>query len=249
MVKPYRLKFIVAALGLLSGLTRGLQGVLQLEPHVSRSQPNLLSLLTECLRHPHAEVRQSGYALVGYMAMNRFPLLRQYIPRVMNELIMQLDPEPKVEFIGTCINASWAVGEIALRCGRGECHLVVAVTRGTRSRRSFSRAPTDDSDFQLWVHPLISRLIPILLHPKAPGSIRKYAAVSIGRIGLMHPMLVALLLSDFAQAWCQALCAAPECEEKDSAFRGLCTLVQTNPVGITKVRSIHAMLSTPYVQL
>ena len=78
---------------------------------------------------------------------------------------------------------------------------------------------------------------PILLHPKAPRSLHENAAVSIGRIGLMHPGMVAPLLPDFAQEWCQALYEIRDNEEKDSAFRGLCTLVQTNPAGIAKVSS------------
>lgn len=100
----------------------------------------------------------------------------------------------------------------------------------------------DDAEFRQWVHPLISRLVPILLHPKAPRSLHENAAVSIGRIGLMHPTLIAPLLPDFAQAWCQALYEIRDNEEKDSAFRGLCTLVQTNPSGIAKVslRSFYA---------
>lgn len=93
----------------------------------------------------------------------------------------------------------------------------------------------DDPEFQQWVNPLIARLIPILLHPKAPRSLHENAAVSIGRIGLMHPVLVAPHLPEFAQAWCQALYEIRDNEEKDSAFRGLCTLVQTNPAGIAKV--------------
>ncbi|KAJ8473858.1 hypothetical protein ONZ51_g7600 [Trametes cubensis] len=174
MDEPDR-SFLVVALDLLSGLTQGLG--MALEPHITRTQPSLLQLLTVCLKHPHAAVRQSGYALVGDMAMNCFPLLRPHVPAVMQELIAQLDPEPKVEFISACNNAAWAVGEIALRFGR---------------------------------------------------------AVSIGRIGLMHPALVAPLLPEFAQAWCQALYEIRDNEEKDSAFRGLCTLVQTNPAGIMK---------------
>jgi transportin-1 len=94
---------------------------------------------------------------------------------------------------------------------------------------------TDDPEFQQWVQPLISRLIPILLHPKAPRSLHENAAVSIGRIGLMHPNFVAPHLNEFAQAWCQALYEIRDNEEKDSAFRGLCTLVQTNPAGMAKV--------------
>ena len=51
----------------------------------------------------------------------------------------------------------------------------------------------------------------------------------------MHPGLVAPHLHEFAQAWCQALYEIRDNEEKDSAFRGLCTLVQTNPAGMAKV--------------
>ena len=51
----------------------------------------------------------------------------------------------------------------------------------------------------------------------------------------MHPALVAPHLNEFAQAWCQALFEIRDNEEKDSAFRGLCQLVQVNPAGIWKV--------------
>lgn len=51
----------------------------------------------------------------------------------------------------------------------------------------------------------------------------------------MHPSIVAPHLNEFAQAWCQALYDIRDNEEKDSAFRGLCQLVQVNPSGIWKV--------------
>ncbi|PFH50468.1 hypothetical protein AMATHDRAFT_3953 [Amanita thiersii Skay4041] len=200
--------FLVVALDLLSGLTQGLG--MSLEPFIANTQPNLLMLLTACLKHPQAPVRQSAYALVGDMAMGCFVLLRPHMPGIMAELILQLDPEPRVEFISASNNAAWSVGEVALRYGQ------------------------NDMEFQQWVNPLISRLIPILLHPKAPRSLHENAAVSIGRIGLMHPLLVAPYLGEFSQAWCQALYEIRDNEEKDSAFRGFCTLVKTNPTGIAK---------------
>ncbi|KAG7091239.1 hypothetical protein E1B28_010290 [Marasmius oreades] len=200
--------FLVVALDLLSGLTQGLG--MQLTPFINQSNPNILSLLTVCLKHPQASVRQSAYALVGDMAMGCFTILRSYMPGIMAELTLQLDPEPKVDFISASNNAAWSVGEVALRYGR------------------------DDPEFQQWVNPLISRLIPILLHPKAPRSLHENAAVSIGRIGLMHPNIVAPHLPEFAQAWCQALYEIRDNEEKDSAFRGLCTMIQVNPAGIAK---------------
>ncbi|THH08002.1 hypothetical protein EW145_g3006, partial [Phellinidium pouzarii] len=183
--------FLVVALDLLSGLTQGLG--MAIEPFINASNPNLLDLLTVCLKHPQAPVRQSAYALVGDLAMHCFPLLRPKIPQIMQELVLQLDPEPKVEFISACNNAAWSVGEVALRYGLA------------------------DPEFAQWVQPLITRLIPILLHPKAPRSLHENAAVSIGRIGLMHASIVAPHLKDFAQAWVPT----PEDEAAKRAFDAL----------------------------
>lgn len=94
---------------------------MMLESFIAQSQPNLLSLLTVCLKHPQAPVRQSAYALVGDMAMSCFVLLRPHMPDIMSELILQLDPEPKTDFISASNNAAWSVGEVALRYGRGRC--------------------------------------------------------------------------------------------------------------------------------
>ena len=107
--------FLVVALDLLSGLTQGLG--MALEPFLAQGQ--LFDLLVVCLKHPQAPVRQSAYALVGDMAIGCFPLLRRYTPGVLAELELQLDVEPKVEFISASNNAAWSVGEIALRFGRG----------------------------------------------------------------------------------------------------------------------------------
>ena len=110
--------FLVVALDLLSGLIQGL--TMSLEPLITSSQPNLLDLLTICLKHPQAPVRQSAYALVGDLAMGCFPLLRPAMLGIMQELIQQLDPEPKFEFVSASNNAAWSVGEVALRYGRGQ---------------------------------------------------------------------------------------------------------------------------------
>ncbi|KAJ3816092.1 armadillo-type protein [Lentinula raphanica] len=110
--------FLVVALDLLSSLSQGLG--MAFEVLISQSQPNLLSLLTVCLRHPQAPARQAAYALVGDMAMGCFSILRPFWPAIMSELVLQLDPEPKIEFVGVSNNAAWSVGEVALRYGRGK---------------------------------------------------------------------------------------------------------------------------------
>lgn len=112
--------FLVVALDLLSGLVQGLG--MALEPLIVNSNPNLLQLVTLCLKHPHAAVRQSAYALVGDLAMGCFPILRPAMPGIMQELIQQLETEPKFEFVSAANNAAWSVGEVALRYGRGVCY-------------------------------------------------------------------------------------------------------------------------------
>jgi len=123
--------FLVVALDLLSGLTQGLG--MSLEPFITHTQPHLLQILTVCLKHPQAPVRQSAYALVGDMAMSCFVILRPHMPEIMSELILQLDPEPRVEFVSASNNAAWSVGEVALRYGRGREHVLVIVRVGIRT--------------------------------------------------------------------------------------------------------------------
>jgi transportin-1 len=123
---------LVVALDLLSGLTQGMG--MALENLIHHTQPNLLGLVTVCLKHPQAPVRQSAYALVGDMAMNCFVLLRPHMSGVMAELIQQLDPEPKVEFVSASNNAAWSVGEVGLRYGRGKPILICVEIRLIFSR-------------------------------------------------------------------------------------------------------------------
>ncbi|KAF7424984.1 hypothetical protein PC9H_010295 [Pleurotus ostreatus] len=198
--------FFVRALQLLSGLTQGLG--MALEPFLSQSQ--LVQLVTLCLKLPQALARQSAYELIGELAMSCFTILRPHMPAIMPGLMLQLDLEPEFGFVNTSKNATWSIGEVALRYGR------------------------DDQEFQQWVNPLIARLIPILLHPKAPPTLHKNAVVLIGIIGLVHPDLVAPHLPQFAQVWCESVHGVWDDKEKDTAFRGFCTLVQTNPAGISK---------------
>ncbi|PWN46719.1 ARM repeat-containing protein [Violaceomyces palustris] len=199
--------FIIVALDLLSGLTQGLNtGVRDL---VAGSQPSLLPLLGHCITNVEAPVRQSAYALLGDLAISCFDLLKPYLPALMPELIRQIEPEPKMENVSVCNNAAWAAGEIALQYG-------------------------PDPELTQWVDELINRLVPVLLSPKSVKSLSENAAVTIGRLGLVQPNMVAPHLEVFIEAWCQALWDIKDNEEKDSAFRGLCEMIQVNPNGAAK---------------
>lgn len=58
-----------------------------------------------------------------------------------------------------------------------------------------------DAEFNQFVQPLIGRLVPILLNSRSPKSLTENAAVTIGRIALVQPNLVAPYLETFAQQW------------------------------------------------
>jgi transportin-1 len=126
-------------------------------------------------------------------------------------VIQQIEPEPEPERISVCNNAAWATGEIALQC------------------------VGDSSVIEPFIPELMNRLCTILLNPKSQKSLAENAAVTIGRLGLVTPALIAPQLPQFAQAWCTALWEIKDNEEKDSAFRGFCMMIAANPSGIQDV--------------
>lgn len=145
------------------------------------------------------------------MAISCFPILKPVVPQILPSVLEQIVVEPPVDCISVCNNAAWAVGEVALQFNN------------------------DSAALEPFVPALIQRLIPILLSSKSPKSLSENAAVTIGRLGLVCPALVAPELPNFAQAWCTALWEIKDNDEKDSAFRGLCMMISANPEGIQSV--------------
>ncbi|GAA5956019.1 hypothetical protein JCM8115_004388 [Rhodotorula mucilaginosa] len=196
--------FLIVSLDLLSGLTQGLNTAIT--ELYSSSDPPVLSLLAMCLQHPDAPVRQSSYALLGDTAISCFPILKPLVPQFMPVLISHIQSEPRLAEVSVCNNAAWAAGEIALQAG---------------------------AEMEMWVNPLMERLVPILLSAKAARSLTENSAVTIGRLAIVCPQLVAPHLEVFVSAWCQALADIKDNDEKESAFRGICAAIQVNPGGIS----------------
>lgn len=73
-----------------------------------------------------------------------------------------------------------------------------------------------------WVDPLMRRLVPVLTSPTTVRSLRENSAVTIGRLALACPDLIAPSLGAFMKPWCSALADIKDNEEKDSAFKGIC---------------------------
>ncbi|CAG8612556.1 16942_t:CDS:2, partial [Acaulospora colombiana] len=143
-----------------------------IDPFVEHSNPPLLSLLNVCLTDLVAEVRQSAYALLGDLSIACFPRIKPFLNQFMVDLISQVDPA--AEHVSVCNNAAWAAGEIALQCG---------------------------AEMQPWIPPLLERLIPLLTNESTPRTLLENAGITIGRLGLVCPQLVAPHLDTFSEAW------------------------------------------------
>lgn len=126
----------------------------------------------------------------------------------MPRLINHIEVEPRAAEISVSNNAAWAAGEIAMQL------------------------QSSSADMEPWVQPVMSKVVPVLLSPKAARSLIENSAVTIGRLALVCPAQVGQHLEVFASAWCTALADIKDNEEKDSAFRGMCSAIQHNPAGL-----------------
>lgn len=89
-------------------------------------------------------------------------------------LISHIEVEPRPADISVCNNAAWAAGEIALQAGE---------------------------EMKPWVQPLMEKIVPVLLNPKAARSLTENSAVTIGRLAIVCPEVVAPHLQVFVSAW------------------------------------------------
>ncbi|KAL6045658.1 Transportin-1 [Balamuthia mandrillaris] len=106
-----------------------------------------------------------------------------------------------------CNNSCWAVGEIAMRLG---------------------------TDMKPYAEVFVKRLIPIINQPYLTRALLENAAITLGRLGLVCPDVVAPYLEEFIKSWCLSLRSVRDDNEKASAFEGLCLMIKTNPLGAVK---------------
>jgi hypothetical protein len=187
--------FMIVALDLLSGLAEGLKA--HISPLVAGS--NLLALLYSCMRDPMPEVRQSSFALLGDLTKACYELLGTHTGDFFPILAVNLNPD----LISVCNNATWAIGELAIKMGE---------------------------ETKKYVHQVLDQLIQIINRQSTPKTLLENTAITLGRIGAVCPQEVAPHLQLFIRPWCMALRNIRDNEEKDSAFRGVCLMVNTQNV-------------------
>lgn len=215
---------LIVALDLLSGLTQALGT--EIQPFFAGARPSIIDLMVACFgvrsrrcvqrlakltgftQYPEPPVKQSAFALLGDTAISCFPLLQPKLSAVMPEVIGAISVDVKSDFISVCNNAAWCAGEISLK---------------------------HQAAMEPYVQPLMERLVPLLLNARVARSLTENAAVTIGRLALVCPQHVAPALKVFVKHWCEALAEIKDNDEKDSAFRGICMAIQSNPGGVAEV--------------
>uniref|UniRef100_A0A671W0W9 Transportin-1 n=1 Tax=Sparus aurata TaxID=8175 RepID=A0A671W0W9_SPAAU len=199
--------FMIVALDLLSGLAEGLGNTI--EQLVARS--NILTLMYQCMQDKMPEVRQSSFALLGDLTKACFQHVKPCIADFMPILGTNLNPE----LISVCNNATWAIGEISIQMG---------------------------PEMQPYIAMVLHQLVEIINRPNTPKTLLENTAslphtgrsITIGRLGYVCPQEVAPMLQQFIRPWCTSLRNIRDNEEKDSAFRGICTMISVNPGGVVQ---------------
>ncbi|KAG1466517.1 hypothetical protein G6F46_000923 [Rhizopus delemar] len=197
---PPNVKFLIAALDLLSGIVRGLGP--SVRPLISKTNPPLIPLLTACIHDPVSEVLQSAFMLIGDIAVACFDLLEPFVPDILEGLIHAIeDTECTTSVVSVYNNAVWAIGEIVMRWKLKTNHYVPA---------------------------LVGVLIPLLEHIHSEDKVRENSMITLGRMGLAWPEYVAPYLKRFIKPWLNKSLSVREGDEKDSAFRGFCAIIKLN---------------------
>lgn len=147
------------------------------------------------------------------------------LPEVMPQVIDAITQDVRHDSVSVCNNAAWCAGEIAMQQGEQWCTTPFLILADI----DYAGAAMEP-----YIQPLMERLVPLLLSPKAVRSLTENAAVTIGRLALVCPALVAPHLGAFIKNWCDALAEIKDNEEKDSAFRGICQAIRSNPSGVAE---------------
>jgi len=126
---------------------------------------------------------------------------------VLNQYIPLLTSNINPKYTAVCNNACWALGEIALKSPNGIRH--------------FSLHIINQLSMLFNIKHLVRGLV-------------ENTAITVGRIAYVCPDIIAPHLDSFMMGWCLALRLLQDNPEKDSAFRGLCSLIKANPEAVSR---------------
>jgi len=192
--------FIIVALDLLSGIFQGLGN--QIEFLMANSYQSLLNIILKSVRDDALDVQQSAYALLGDVAISAYNYLKPRLSEFMVDIVKVITTYNESYHDLVCNNAIWATGEISLKA---------------------------NDDMKQYVGSIIEPLIMKLHQESKSLSLLENIAITISRIGFVCPEIVSNYLPMFFKQWCGILRNIADNKEKESAFFGMCKMIETNP--------------------
>ena len=174
----------------MSGIVQGLG------PHsepliLDESNESLFSILKYTMRDESIDVRSSSFALLGDLCSACFHTLVPHLNDIMTLIVGNLNVDQMdSQNTSAMNNAAWSVGEISIQ----HCMFSFPVFF---SHRFWILV----SNMEPFTPVLLSKLVTILVFPHTPRSLRENAAITIGRLGIACPQLLAPHLTQFIQRW------------------------------------------------
>lgn len=199
-------EFLGTSLDLLSAIIQAIDPE-KSQQIVSSCQPPFFDLLAFCMEDSDSGVRQSSYALLGDCAINIYPSLQSYLPRLVALMIKQLDldmikDEDSENGFDVLNNACWACGEL------GEKAL---------------------ADLSPYMEDLYQGLSTVVKTEGVPETVEECAAMSLGRLGIGCSEQLAPHLAEFAEPFLSTMSKVVATQEKASAFLGFNRVIERNP--------------------
>lgn len=195
--------FVIVALDLLSAVAEGVGPAI--ESLISGS--DILPLMLHYATCPQDEVRQSTFALIGDYAKSCFVHLKPFLAGADKNgqiggflpiLAQNLEPNK----VPVCNNATWAIGEIAMRLG---------------------------DDMKQFLPQIVQALVLLIENPQNHLPILENAGITLGRLAVACPHEIASILPRFFTAWCKYMRSFKNNDEKRDAFEGICKVIMNNP--------------------
>lgn len=207
------LDFAVCGIDVVDGLVQGLQSKVVALLNTCQN-PSFMELVMASLQCDMMEVRQSGYALIGDMAIYCVDELRPHLAKLVPEAISQIEVSEQIAD-AVCNNSMWALGELSLQVGR---------------------------DLVPYFTDLFQRLGTVLMNQSAAYTLMENAAITIGRMGISMSAEIAPHLGIFIENWLMVMTDVEETNEKDTAFQGLCIVIGSNPGALSGQEQLGRLL-------
>eukprot|EP00300_Choanocystis_sp_HF-7_P017606 c19775_g1_i1.p1 GENE.c19775_g1_i1~~c19775_g1_i1.p1 ORF type:complete len:900 (+),score=219.01 c19775_g1_i1:263-2701(+) len=190
---------ITFAMDLISGLCVALGP--NMEGLILSTQPPLLQVVFESLNDHNQlyQTHQSALALLGDLSKACIGQIRPHLPHIVPLIGSYLNPNR----VSVCNNASWATGEICFRVTPEELQAA-------------------------HIDMLFDRFVDITCNDFNP-SLLENCAITLGRLGLVVPGMLAPRVGRFLPSWCTQIKFIHEASEKTHAYYGLVKVVQLNP--------------------